>query len=143
MSEHADTPPSKPFFPNWILSVVGVAGSIAVIIAVLGVAYYSSHPTEAVDADIVADRVKKLADVRAAQADLYYNYSWVDQTKQVVRIPVDVAMGLEAARLDAATRDKPEPPARLSLAASPAGFTPPAPPATVTVAPPPSPPAAK
>jgi len=51
---------------------------------------------------------------------------------------VKEAMGLIAAQLDESTRNKPEAPARMTLAASPDGFTPPAP----FVAPAPAPAAA-
>jgi len=126
MSNHDETP-SAPSLPRWFLSAAGVVGSIVIIMVVLGVAYWSSQPTQAVDQDIVAERARNLSDVQAKQADLYNNYSWVDQKKGIVRIPVKDAMGLLTAKLDQATRNQPEAPARLTLAASPAGFTPPAP----------------
>jgi len=126
MSKHDDSP-AAPSLPSWFLSAAGVAGSIVIIMAVLGVAYWSSRPTQSVDQSIVAERAQNLSDVQAKQADLYNNYSWVDQKKGVVRIPVKEAMGLIAAQLDEATRSKPEVPARMTLAASPDGFTPPAP----------------
>jgi pyridoxine/pyridoxamine 5'-phosphate oxidase len=128
MSDHEPTSPA-PTLPNWILSAAGVVGSIVIIMAVLAVAYWSSRPAQTVDQEIVAERTANLSDVQAKQADLYNNYSWVDQKKGIIRIPVKDAMGLIAAQLDQATRDKPAAPARMTLAASPAGFTPPAPPA--------------
>ncbi len=126
MSDHDETPP-KPTLPRWFFSAAGVFGSIVIMMAVLGIAYYTSQPKVAVDADVAANRKKMLADVQAAQSDLYNNYSVVDKDKNIFRIPVKEAMAVEAAKLDAATRGLPEAPARLSLAASPAGFTPPAP----------------
>jgi len=126
MSNH-DEPTSAPSLPRWFLSAAGVVGSIVIIMAVLGVAYWSSRPTQTVDQDIVAERARNLSDVQSKQADLYNNYSWTDQKKGIVRIPVKDAMALLAAQLDQSTRNKPEAPARLTLAASPAGFTPPAP----------------
>jgi len=134
MSDHDETP-SKVTLPRWFFSAAGVFGSIVIIMVVLAVAYNFSRPVATVDADIVAQRKKTLADVQATQSDLYNNYSWVDQKKNIVRIPVAEAVKLEAAKLDAATRGEPEPPARLSLAASPAGFTPPAPPPPAATAP--------
>ncbi len=133
MSDHAETP-SKLTLPSWFVSAAGALGSIVIMVAVLGIAYYSSHPSAAVDANVVAKRKQVLADVQAKQNDLYYNYSVVDQKAKVVRLPVDVAFKLEAAKLDAQTKDQPEPPARLSLAASPAGFVPPPPPVTTAPA---------
>lgn len=133
MSNHDETP-SKLTLPSWFFSVAGVTGSIVIMVAVLGIAYYSSRSTAPVDAAIMAARKKTLADVQAQQADLYNNYSWANQTNKVVRIPVARAMEIEAAKLDAATKDQPAAPARLSLAASPNGIVPPPPP--VTTAPP-------
>ncbi|HTB63865.1 MAG TPA: hypothetical protein VK737_09770 [Opitutales bacterium] len=134
MSNHDETP-SKVTLPRWFFSALGVAGSIVIIMVVLGVAYKISRPVTPVDADIVAQRKKTLADVTAAESSLYNNYAWANQTAKIVRIPVPEAMKIEAAKLDAATHDQPEPPARMSLAASPAGFTPPAPPPPASTAP--------
>jgi len=134
MSDHDETP-SKFSLPSWFFSVVGVAGSIVIMVAVLGIAYYSSRPASEVDAAIVAKRKKTLADVQAQQADLYNNYSWANQAKHIVRIPVAKAVEIMAAKLDAATKDEPPAPPRLSLAASPDGFVPPPPPVVPTAAP--------
>jgi len=126
MSDHAASP--APAFGNWALSVAGVLGSLVIVVAVLGVSYLNTRPKAAVDAQIVADRQQKLADVQAKETQLYNNYSWVDQTKGIVRIPVPEAMRLTAIQLGQATKGKPSAPARLSLAASPAAMTPPPPP---------------
>ena len=141
MSEPHDTPPAFTL-PSWFLSAAGVVGSIVIIMVVLAVAYWSSQPTQTVDQEIVAERAQNLSDVQAKQADLYNNYSWVDQKKGIVRIPVKDAMGLVAAKFDQATRGQPEAPARMTLAASPAGFTPPAPAAATATVAAPAPPAA-
>jgi len=130
---HEETPP-PPTFPNWLLSVLGIAGSIIVLMVVLAVSYYNSRPTQTVDANIAATRKQLLSQTLAAENDLYSNYSWVDQKKNIVRIPVAEAMKKMAARLDKETSGKPEPPARLSLEASQAGFTPVPPPTTTSTA---------
>ncbi len=127
MSDPVETP-AKFSLPSWFLSVLGVVGSIVIMAGVLAIAYYASRPSQEVDANVVAKRKKALADLQAQQADLYYGYSWADQKNKVVRIPVPQAVEIEAAKLGAATKDQPAPPARLSLAASPAGFVPPPPP---------------
>jgi hypothetical protein len=121
-------------FANWVLSVAGVLGSIVVVAGVLAVSYLNTRPSGGVDAGAAADRAKLLAEVRAKETQLYNNFSWVDQAKGVVRIPVELAMKLEAALLDKETKGKPAPPARLSLAASPAAFTPLPPPVAVVPA---------
>jgi hypothetical protein len=127
MSDHEETP-SKFTLPSWFFSMVGVAGSIVIMAVVLGIAYHTSNPSTEPDAAVVAKRQKVLADVQAAQNQLYYNYSWVDQKNGTVRIPVDQAMQIEGAKLDAETKNEPAAPARMSLAASPNGFVPPPPP---------------
>mgnify|MGYP001556284011 CR=1 FL=1 len=133
MSDHDETP-SKFTLPSWFFSMVGVAGSIVIMAAVLGVAYYSSRPTTAVDAAVVAKREQTLAKVQADQNNLYNNYSLVPGKKGVVRIPVDVAMAIEAAKLDAETKNEPPAPARMTVAASPNGFVPPPAPAAAAPA---------
>jgi hypothetical protein len=132
---HEETPP-PPTFPNWLLSVLGIAGSIVVLMVVLAVSYYNSRPTQTVDANIAATRKQVLSQSLSAETDLYNKYDWVDQKKNIVRIPVAAAMKKMAERLDAETKGKPEPPARLSLEASQAGFTPVPPPTTTSSAPP-------
>ena len=47
--------------------------------------------------DRVATRRKALADVRAAGAEALNNYGWVDQTKGIVRLPIEQAMKLTIA----------------------------------------------
>jgi hypothetical protein len=126
MSEPAGSSSLTP--ANWVLSVAGVLGSLLIAGLVLTIAYVTTHPTQTVDAAIVADRKAKLAAVQAAEASLYNNYSWVDQPKGVVRIPVELAMQLAAQRLSAATVGEPPAPERLSLAASPEAITPVPPP---------------
>lgn len=128
MSDPAESS-AKFSLPSWFFSVLGVAGSIVLMAGVLAIAYSASRPSQEVDANVVAKRKKDLADVQAKQAELYYGYSRPDpQNSKLVRIPVPQAMEIEAAKLGAETKDQPAPPARLSLAASPAGFVPPPPP---------------
>ncbi|MGA2052492.1 MAG: hypothetical protein ABSH19_04190 [Opitutales bacterium] len=122
MSNPATRPATT--FANWALSVAGVLGSLVIVAAVLAVSYYNTRPSEGVNADAVAERTQKLAEVRAKETQLYNNYSWVDQSKGIVRIPVPEAMRLELIKLDEETKGEPAAPARLSLAASPAAFTP-------------------
>jgi len=128
MSDNATKPAAT--FANWVLSVAGVLGSLAVVAGVLAVSYLNTRPTEKVDADVVAERVQKLKDVQAKEAQLYNNYAWVDQAKGIVRIPMEEAMKLTVARLGKATANKPPAPERLSLGASPEAMTPLPPPVT-------------
>jgi hypothetical protein len=125
-----DTTKPAATFANWVLSVAGVLGSLVIVTGVLAVSYLNTRPTEKVNADVVAARLEKLKGVQAAEAQLYNSYGWVNQAKGIVRIPVEVAMGLIVERLGKATKNQPPAPARLSLAGSPEAMTPLPPPVT-------------
>ncbi len=131
----------RPSAAHWIQTVVGVLGSILVVALVLGISYLNTRSPAAVNADLAAERHKILSDVQAKEAELYFNYSWVDKDKGVVRIPVSEALKIQAERLGKETAKQPEAPKRLSLAASPTTIPPQAPP-PATVAPPAAAPAA-
>ncbi len=48
----------------------------------------------AISADRAAERAKNLQELRATEASLMGEYGWQDQTKGIVRIPIDRAMEL-------------------------------------------------
>jgi hypothetical protein len=47
-----------------------------------------------IEADRAALRAKTLADLRAANAEALTTYGWVDQSKGIVRLPIERAMEL-------------------------------------------------
>jgi hypothetical protein len=55
-----------------------------------------ANPAPAVDADRAAERAKDLAEIRAAEAQALDNPGWIDQSRGVVRLPIDVALQMAA-----------------------------------------------
>lgn len=76
----------------WIIALIAAIGGLSVFL------YFINAP-EPVNAEIINDRKAKLADVHSKQNELINNYAWVDQTKGVVRIPIERAMQLTVEEL--------------------------------------------
>jgi hypothetical protein len=55
-----------------------------------------ASPVPAIDADRAAERVKDLADLRASEAQALNHPGWIDQSRGIVRLPIDVAMRIAA-----------------------------------------------
>jgi hypothetical protein len=77
-------------------------GAALVFVVVTGVllgvtmAVRLAVPAPAVDADRAAIRYKALADMRAAEETNLNTAGWVDQDRNIVRLPVDVAIHVAA-----------------------------------------------
>jgi len=56
----------------------------------------STMPVPLINADRAAERAQDLAEIRAAEAQALENPGWVDQSRGVMRLPIDVAMKLAA-----------------------------------------------
>jgi hypothetical protein len=68
----------------------------SVIFAVLVVAVRLLVNVPAIDADSAALRTKALAEIRATEARSLTNAGWVDESRGIVRIPIDTAIQLAA-----------------------------------------------
>lgn len=98
MSNHTNSNIHLPSNTKYSWSAIGL---IALIVAVAGVGlflYFFNAP-KPLNLEIVQERKAKLADVNAKQDELINNYAWVDQTKGIVRIPVEKAMPLTVEKL--------------------------------------------
>jgi hypothetical protein len=51
-----------------------------------------SVPIPAIDADRAAIRSKALAEIRAAEAQALNQAGWIDQSRGLMRLPIEVAM---------------------------------------------------
>jgi hypothetical protein len=51
-----------------------------------------SVPAPAIDADRAAVRGKALAEIRAIEFEALHQAGWIDQSRGLVRLPIDVAM---------------------------------------------------
>jgi hypothetical protein len=68
----------------------------SVIFAVLVVAMKFLVNVPAIDADSAALRTKALAEIRATESKSLNNAGWVDESRGIVRIPIDTAIQLAA-----------------------------------------------
>lgn len=83
---------------NYLLSIIGAIGSLLLFALIIFIAYLPNRPGP-VNARQVEQRLTNLAEVEAKQTDLASNYTWVNEKEGRVRIPVERAMQLAAARL--------------------------------------------
>ena len=66
--------------------------SACLLFAVLAVKVRRSVPAPAIDADRAAVRLKALAEIRAAEAQALNQPGWIDRSRGLVRLPIDLAM---------------------------------------------------
>ena len=72
---------------------VGVGFFIACFLfAAIVVKVRFTTPVPAIDADRAAVRAKALAEIRAAETQALNNAGWIDESRGLVRLPIDVAM---------------------------------------------------
>ena len=75
------------------LSVVGIVAALFMFAFIILIAYLPTRP-EPVDQALIDQRLATLAEVNSEQHDLATTYGWVDQNKEIVRIPIEQAMKL-------------------------------------------------
>ena len=108
---------------------VGVGFFIACLLfAAIAVQVKWSTPVPAINADRAAVRAKALAEIRAAETEALNHPGWIDESRGLVRLPIEVAMHITerlgqdpaavrsnlAARVDKATAPAPAAPAKPS-----------------------------
>ena len=67
-----------------------IVGSLVFIALFVAVRFSVQVP--AIDADRNAVRAKALADIRANEENLLNNAGWIDQSRGIVRLPIEAAM---------------------------------------------------
>jgi hypothetical protein len=75
-------------------AIAFIAGSV--IFAVLVVAMKLLVNVPAIDADSTAARAKALAEIRATEAKSLNNVGWADESRGIVRLPIETAIQLSA-----------------------------------------------
>jgi hypothetical protein len=75
---------------SWPL-VIGILGSFLIVAALVWAMLHYTQPPP-LGEDRVAVRKKALAELRADEAEGLNTYGWVDQGKDVVRLPIAEAM---------------------------------------------------
>jgi hypothetical protein len=73
--------------------LTGILGSLLIVAALVWAMQRYTQPPP-LGEDRIALRKKALADLRATEASELESYGWVDQTKGVVRLPINEAMKL-------------------------------------------------
>ena len=73
--------------------LTGILGSLLIVAALVWAMQRYTQPPP-LGEDRIAVRKKALADLRATEASELESYGWVDQTKGVVRLPINEAMKL-------------------------------------------------
>jgi len=74
----------------WPIGIAFVAAGFLFAALAAGVEF--SSPVPAIDADRAAIRLKALAEIRAAEARESAPAGWIDQSRGLVRLPIDLAM---------------------------------------------------
>jgi hypothetical protein len=111
--------------PVWHFGVVFVVACFLFVMLVVLVRV--SVPVPAIDADRAAVRLKALAEIRATEATSLATPGWLDQDRNIVRLPIETALELavRVAKNPAAARA--DLIARAERAAAPLPKTPPKP----------------
>ncbi len=88
-----DLMPNNPSPVKLSLSV-GIALALMLTLALIMIFLYLPLRPRAVNAAIVEERLEKLKQVNETQVALISTYAWVDDSRTLVRIPIDQAMRL-------------------------------------------------
>ncbi len=75
------------------LDVVAVLGAFLIFAALVWAMWHFTQPAP-LGQDRAEQRLKALAEMRATEAEDLNHYGWVDQSKDVVRLPIAEAMNL-------------------------------------------------
>jgi len=91
---------SKPGSSFW--TVVAVIGGFAIFLFILFVAYLPRQAEPITQGALSpAERKAKLIELRASEQKAATSYSWINQPKGVVQLPIDRAMELTVQELNA------------------------------------------
>lgn len=82
-------------------------------------------PVPAIDADRAAGRIKALAEIRAAESQALNQPGWIDQSRGLVRLPIDLAMQITEREWQNPSAARSNLTARAAAAAPPAAPAPP------------------
>jgi hypothetical protein len=75
-------------------ALVGVAGALCVVLAVLGLELLYHHTAERARRERDSAPPAELSAVRRAEQELLESYRWIDRQRGIVAIPVERAMEL-------------------------------------------------
>lgn len=86
-------------------TVIAGLGGLALFLLILAAVYLPRRPAPlTVGSKTPTERLEILAEVRAHDRELTDGYAWIDQSKGVVRLPLDRAIELTIQELNAQRR---------------------------------------
>src|SRR5450432_1879669 len=71
-------------------AIAFIAASVIFAVLVVAVKFLVNVPE--IDADSAAVRTKALAEIRATEAKAINSFGWADQSRGIVRLPIETAM---------------------------------------------------
>ena len=77
---------------RWVNATAVLGAFLIVGVLVWAMRHYTRAPE--LNAARAAERAKALAELRAAETEALHNLAWIDQSKGIVRLPVEDAMRL-------------------------------------------------
>ena len=97
---------TNPSFLNQFISVVAILGSFAVFGLLLCLIYLPNRPEGfPVGSVPPEERAARLSELRVEEARLSDRYSWVDQDKGIVGLPIERGMELTLQELSGKSTD--------------------------------------
>jgi hypothetical protein len=106
----------------WPVGVAFLVVCLLFAVIVAAVKYYT--PVPAIDADRAAVRSKALAEIRITEAQALNQAGWIDQSRGLVRLPIEVAMQITEREWQNPAAARSNLTARAEKAAPPASPTP-------------------
>jgi hypothetical protein len=76
--------------PVWHIGIIFAVAGLLFVVLVAAVKFSVAVP--AIDADRAAVRAKALAEIRATEEKSLNTAGWVDQDRNIVRLPIDLAL---------------------------------------------------
>ncbi len=89
--------------PVWHIGIIFVVGCL-LCVALVAIVKFST-PVPAIDADRAAVIARALAEMHATESKTINAVGWVDESRGVVRLPIETAMQMIAGKSSAAVRD--------------------------------------
>lgn len=99
MASSPESTEQTPSTAGMFLTSLAVLGCMLIFAGIVAIAYYYNKPAAA-NAEDVAIRAARIAEIEQSSADAVVSYEWVDKANGVVRIPVERAMELTVAELN-------------------------------------------
>ena len=73
---------------------IAILGAFLIVAALVWAMHHYTQPPPPLNANRAEERAKALAELRAAEADALDRAGWIDQSKGIVRLPIQDAMKL-------------------------------------------------